>query len=334
MEPSDLGLLLTLDALLQEGSVTKAARRVGLSTPAMSHALSRIRDRLADPLLVRAGRGMVLTPRAETLRPQVQALVAEARRVLEPEQPFVPAKLQRKFVVLLTDYVLAVLGASWDRLLCEEAPHVALRMLPNTPDDAALLRDGTADLAIGIYGTLLPELRLRPLLTDRFVCAVRKDHPHIGKRLTLDEFVKLDHIQIAPRGKPGGYVDDMLHERGLSRRVARAIPYFHSALYLVAQSDYIVTVSERVANLFAEPLGLRLLPPPSPCVRMRSAWSGIRASTQIRPIVGCAKSYSGPPNRPLQIPMCMPGNTSMPAIRTAAPPAAGSPRTGVASCKA
>ena len=264
MEPSDLGLLLTLDALLQEGSVTKAARRVGLSTPAMSHALSRIRDRLADPLLVRAGRGMVLTPRAETLRPQVQALVAEARRVLEPEHPFVPAKLQRKFVVLLTDYVLAVLGASWDRLLCEEAPHVALRMLPNTPDDAALLRDGTADLAIGIYGTLLPELRLRPLLTDRFVCAVRKDHPHIGKRLTLDEFVKLDHIQIAPRGKPGGYVDDMLHERGLSRRVARAIPYFHSALYLVAQSDYIVTVSERVANLFAEPLGLRLLPPPLP----------------------------------------------------------------------
>src|SRR5262249_17459457 len=152
MEPSDLALLVTLDALLQEGSVTGAARRVGLSTPAMSHALARIRLRLGDPLLVRSGRGMVLTPRAEALRPRVHTVVSEARQVLEPERPFAPAQLQRAFVVHATDYVLAVLGLAVDRILQGEAPLVSLRFVPNTPDDPALLRDGGSDLAVGIYG--------------------------------------------------------------------------------------------------------------------------------------------------------------------------------------
>ena len=264
MESSDLGLLLALDAMLQEASVTRAARRVGLSTPAMSHALARLRQRLSDPLLVRAGRAMVLTPRAEALRPQVAALVGQARHVLEPEQPFLPQLLRRRFTVVLSDYVLAVLGPTWDRLLSAEAPHLELRSIPNSPDDATLLREGSADLAIGIYGVLPPELRTRPLLTDRFVCAVRKDHPQIGKRLQLDEFIAIPQVQIAPRGKPGGYVDDMLAERGLSRRVARAVPYFHSALFLVSQSNYLVTVSERIATMYADSLGLRILPPPLP----------------------------------------------------------------------
>lgn len=264
MESSDLGLLLALDALLQETSVTRAARRIGLSTPAMSHALGRLRQRLSDPLLVRAGRQMVLSPRAESLRPQVAALVSQARRVMEPEQPFLPQLLRRRFTVVLSDYVLAVLGPTWDRLLSAEAPHLELRSIPNSPDDATLLREGSADLAIGIYGVLPPELRTRPLLTDRFVCAVRKDHPQIGKRLQLDEFIAIPQVQIAPRGKPGGYVDDMLAERGLSRRVARAVPYFHSALFLVSQSNYLVTVSERIATMYADSLGLRILPPPLP----------------------------------------------------------------------
>src|SRR4051794_32625238 len=114
MEATDLALLVTLDALLQEGSVTRAARRVGLSTPAMSHALARIRDRLGDPILVRAGRGMVLTPRAEALRPKVRSVVAEATQVFESERPFSPRDLQRTFVVHATDHVLTVLGATLD----------------------------------------------------------------------------------------------------------------------------------------------------------------------------------------------------------------------------
>ncbi len=168
MQPSDLGLLVTLDALLQTGSVTGAAKRVGLSTPAMSHALGRIRERFGDPILVRSGRGMVLTPRAEALKARVHMVITEARKALEPERPLVARELSRTFVVHVTDYVLTVLGFVVDRILHEEAPGVCLRFVPNAPDDAAVLREGGADLAVGIYGELPPEMRSRQLLTDRF----------------------------------------------------------------------------------------------------------------------------------------------------------------------
>ncbi|HEX5754594.1 MAG TPA: LysR family transcriptional regulator [Archangium sp.] len=263
MEPSDFALLVTLDALLQEGSVTGAAQRVGLSTPAMSHALARIRERLGDPLLVRSGRGMVLTPRAEALKARVHTVVNEARQTLEPERPFAPGQLARTFVVHVTDYVLTVLGLVVDRLLREEAPGVSIRFVPNSPDDAVMLRDGGSDLAVGIYGDLPQEMRSRQLLTDRFVCVVRADHPSVGKRLPLEQFVSLSHIQVAPRGRPGGYLDDVLREKGLSRHVARAVPYFVTALQLAARTDYVLTISERIARQFAPALGLRLLEVPA-----------------------------------------------------------------------
>ncbi len=259
VEPSDIGLLATLDALLQEGSVTGAAKRMGLSTPAMSHALARVRERIGDPVLVRSGRGMVLTPRAEAMKARVRSVVAEAQLALSPEGPFVARELARTFVILVTDYVLTVLGLAVDRLLRDEAPKVGLRFSPNTLDDASLLREGSSDLAVGIYGDLPPEMRSKKLLTDRFVCCVREAHPHVGRRLSLDQFVKLSHIQVAPRGKPGGYLDDVLRERGLSRVVARAVPYFLTALQLAAQTDYVLTISERIAKKLAPSLGLRLL---------------------------------------------------------------------------
>lgn len=262
MESSDLGLLVSLDALLQEGSVTGAARRVGLSTPAMSHALARIRDRLGDPILVRSGRGMLLTPRALALKSQVNLVVTEARRALEPERPFVPRELSRTFVVHATDYVLAVIGGAVDRILQEEAPNVCLRFVPNTTEDATQLRDQSADLAVGIYGELPQEMRNRQLLTDRFVCVIRRDHPVITGRLSLEAFVRLSHVQVAPRGKPGGYLDDVLRERGLKRTVARAVPYFFSALSLISQTDYVLTISERIAKRHAADLGLRIVEAP------------------------------------------------------------------------
>lgn len=262
MESNDLGLLVSLDALLQEGSVTGAARRVGLSTPAMSHALARIRDRLGDAILVRSGRGMLLTPRAQELRPLVHSVITEARRALEPERPFVAGELARTFVVHATDYVLTILGPTVDRILRAEAPQVCLRFVPNSPDDAALLRDQGSDLAVGIYGDLPQEMRNRQLLTDRFVAVVRKGHPALGKRFTLEQFVGIAHIQVAPRGKPGGYIDDVLRERGLARRVARAVPYFVTALQLVATTDYILTISERIAKRYEGALDLQLIEVP------------------------------------------------------------------------
>lgn len=264
MQALDLNLLVALDALLQEASVTAAARRLGLSVPATSHALARLREQMGDPILVRAGRGMVRTPRAEALQPQVRALVAEARAALAPQRPFVAAELERTFAVIASDYVLTILGAEADRIWRAESPGVALRVLPNTTEDAQQLRDGQADLAVGIYGELPPEMRTRQLLTDRFVCVVRNQHPSLGRRWDLQAFVAWPHIQIAPRGRPGGYIDDVLAERGLSRQVARAVPYFGAALQLVAQTDYVLVVSERLARLFAPQLGLQLLEVPLP----------------------------------------------------------------------
>lgn len=264
MDASDLALLGTLDALLQEGSVTRAARRVGLSTPAMSHALARIRERLGDPLLVRAGRSMVLTPRAEALRPRIRSVVAEAAQALAPDRPFSARELARAFTIHATDHVLTVLGLQIDHIVHDEAPGVILRFIPNTPDDPSALRDGSADLSIGIYADLPPELRTRPLLTDRFVCVVRDGHPAVKKRLSLDQFLSLDHIQVAPRGKPGGYIDDVLAERGLSRRVTRAVPFFLAALHLTAHTDHVLTISERIARVMAPSLGLQIFEPPLP----------------------------------------------------------------------
>lgn len=262
MDEPDLGVLATLDALLQEVSVTRAARRVGLSTAAMSHALARLRETLGDPLLVRAGREMVLTPRAAALRERVHDVVTEARTALAPVRPFVPAELSRTFSLIASDYVLSVVGLVADRLLRAEAPGVGLRYLPNAHDDATRLRDGGADLAVGIYADLPPEMRSRQLLTDRFVCVVRAGHPVLGKRFTLERFLAQDHLQIAPRGRPGGYLDDTLEARGLSRRVARAVPFFLPALHLVSQTDYVLTVSERVARQLADTFGLVVLEPP------------------------------------------------------------------------
>src|SRR5512137_1944726 len=225
MESRDLGLLLALDALLQESNVTMAGRRLGLSTPATSHALARIRKRLDDPILVRAGRGMVLTPRAERLRPKVRSLVEEATRVLDAATPFSPRGLRRTFTIYTTDHVLLILGPVVDRILRDEAPEVTLRFLPSMVDDWIQLRDGAADLSVCILGHFPEEFRTRKLFMDRFVCAARQGHPRVGKKLSLEQYLSLDHVVVAPLGRRS-HVDDVLAERGLERRIRRIVPYF------------------------------------------------------------------------------------------------------------
>src|SRR5512136_124697 len=233
MESRDLGLLLTLDALLQESNVTLAARLLGLSAPATSHALARIRDRLGDPILVRAGRRMVLTPLAEQLRPRVRSLVEEATGVLAGATPFSPQELKRNFTIFTTDHVLLILGPTVDRILRKEAPSVSLRFLPSVVDDWIPLRDGSADLSVCILGHFPSEFRTRQLFTDRFVCVVREDHPRVGKRLTLDEYLALEHIVVSPLGRPS-HVDHVLAERGHERRIRRVVPFFISGLLIAA----------------------------------------------------------------------------------------------------
>jgi len=255
----DLNLLVALDALLERQSVTGAAARMGLSPPATSHALSRLRALLGDPLLVRAGRSMVLTPRAGALKPRVRALVEELREVLAPTQTIDLREIERTFAVPASDYALLVLGALVDARGRDQAPGISLRFLPNTDRDAELLRLGEVDLAIGVYPSLPPEIHTQKLFDERLVCVVREAHPTVRRRLTKERFATLEHIQVAPRGRPGGVVDDALAREGLQRRVTRMVPFFLSALHLVADTDCVLTVPERVARATAPRFGLRVL---------------------------------------------------------------------------
>lgn len=262
MKELDMALLPPLAALVEEASVTRAAKRLGLSVPATSHALARLRDRLGDPILVRAGRTMVRTPRAEAMRDELRTVMSGASRLLAPSAALDPQRLDRVFHIHATDHVLLVLGPAFDRLLASEAPRVRVRFLPNAPDDAAVLREGRIDLAIGVYGALPPEIRKRPLFDDRLVCVVREGHPVLRGKLTAVRFAALEHVQIAPRGRAGGVIEEQLAAQGLTRRVARAVPYFVAALGLAAETDYIVTLSERIARVLAPRFGLRIVEVP------------------------------------------------------------------------
>lgn len=254
----DLNLLVTLDALLSESSVTRAADRLGLSVPAVSHALGRLREQLDDPVLVRAGRGMVKTARAKRLEPEVRQLVAAAERVLAPDPARDLSRVERTFTIHATDYVLHVMGREVDRSVGDAAPRIALRYRLNEPDDGEKLRAGDADLAVGVYGKLPPEVRIRKLFEERLVTVVRAGHPVVKRRLSIEQYARLPHIQVAPRGRPGGLVDRRLSDRGRSRRVLRIVPFFSSAVELVAQSDYLLTLPERIARHYADRFDLRV----------------------------------------------------------------------------
>ena len=255
----DLNLLPALDALLQEESVTKAAARLGLSAPALSHSLARLRDKLGDPLLVRAGRKMVPSPRAVELRPRVHALLREAQAVLAPGAAFEPQSSTREFLVHGSDYVILVLGIALDRIMLKDGAGVRLQFMPNTTDDPELVRNGEVDLGIGVYDKLPPEIRIQKLFDEELVCVVRQGHPKVKKRMSLAQYAALRHIQISPRGRPGGRVDDVLAEKGFSRRVARRVPFFFAGLLMAAESDYVLTLPKRLACSRAERLGLRVL---------------------------------------------------------------------------
>ncbi|MEO0322251.1 MAG: LysR family transcriptional regulator [Myxococcota bacterium] len=260
----DLNLLVALEALLEEASVTRAAERLGKSVPGTSHALGRLRDTLGDPLLVRAGRSMVRTARAEALRPALRDTLARIEGLLAPAEAVDPATLTRTFTLHVTDHVLLVLGARLEERLGADAPHVSLAFGVVRTESPEALRAGRLDAAIGVFPRSFPELRRRLLFRDRLVCAVREGHPEVGATLDLPTYARLSHVRIAPRERPGGIVDTLMAAAGYRRRVARSVPYFHAALHLAATTDHVVTASKRMLEVLAPTLGLRILEPPLP----------------------------------------------------------------------
>ncbi len=260
----DLNALVVLDALLLTRSVTAAARSVGLSQSATSHALARLRRTFGDPLLVRGAGGLVATTRAEAMAsPLREALAAMQRAVAGPAR-FDPATAQRRFVLSLADYVGLVMLPGLLQRVAAEAPGVDLQVRNHDGHGGELLARGEFDLMVvpdsrPVEGS---GIRARKLFHERFVCLVHRDHPALARRWTLESFVRLRHAVIAPTGRPGGVVDDALAELGLTRRVVLSLPQFLLAPFVVAGSDLVLTLPERVARVFVEQLPLLLVEPP------------------------------------------------------------------------
>lgn len=260
----DLNLLVVLDALLVERSVTRAGRRVGLSQPAMSHALARLRALLGDPLFVREGRLMVPTPRAEALAEPLAAALASLGALVEAPEAFDPLRASRSLRISSTDYAQVMVLPALCAKLQVEAPGIDLLVHPTTDDVLRMLARGELDLALGpVRLSEAPSAtRHETLFDERFVCLVRKGHPLTHGKVTPERFAAARHAFIAPRGRPGGAVDEALAQLGLGRRVAFQSAQFLVAPYVVAQSDLVITIPARVARMFASKLGLATFAPP------------------------------------------------------------------------
>lgn len=246
MAGPDLNLLITLDALLQEGSVAGAGRRLDLSPSAMSRALARLRSVTGDPLLVRAGRGLVATPRAEAMRDRVHQLVEDARSILRPEDSIELSKLVRTFVLRTSDGFAETFGPILIRRVTEEAPNVRIRFIRKLDKNSAGLRNGDVDLETGVVGEAIgPEVRAQSLFSDRYVGVVRAGHPLVSGKISAERYAAGRHVIVTRQGLDLGSIDDKLGILGLERKIATTVDGFAAALALANGSDLIATVPEQ-----------------------------------------------------------------------------------------
>jgi DNA-binding transcriptional LysR family regulator len=242
----DFNLLLTLDVLLTEGSVASAARRLRLSPSAMSRALARLRDVTGDPLLVRAGRGLVPTPRAIELRSQVGSLVDGANAVLRPAEKLDLRKLERRFTLRTSEGFAETFGPRLLARITAEAPAVTLQFVSKPDKESAPLREGEVDLETGVIDlTTAPEMRALPLFEDRWIGVVREGHPLSKGRITANRYTAAGHVHILRRGLHSTEIDEAVQAAGLTRRIAMIVQGFSAALALARATDLVATVPER-----------------------------------------------------------------------------------------
>ena len=245
MPDEDLNLLTALDALLSEGSVAGAARRLRLSASAMSRTLARLRAATGDPLLVRAGRGLVPTPHAAALRQRVGDLTQEVRTVLRPAQTGLDlATLDRTFSVRTNEAFVEAFGPRLVTAASAQAPGVRLRFAPKPDKDVRMLREGLVDLEIGVLGETGPEIRIQALFKDRFVGVVRDGHPLLAQGpVTPERYAAYGHVVASRRGRTSGPIDEALAALGLARKVVAVVPGFPAAVAIAGASDLVGLVT-------------------------------------------------------------------------------------------
>ncbi|MBY3468205.1 LysR family transcriptional regulator [Rhizobium laguerreae] len=273
MSTPDLNLLVTLDVLLAEGSVARAAQRLRLSPSAMSRALARLRETTGDPLLVRAGRGLVPTPRALELRERVGRIVEDAQAVLRPAEALDLQRLVRTFTLRTSEGFAESFGPDLIARLGRQAPGVRLRFVQKPDKDSAPLRDGTVDLETGVVGgTTGPEVRAQALFRDRFIGVVRLGHPLCEREMTPSLYAAGQHIYVSRRGLDKGPIDDALNALGLERQVATIVSGFSTALALARTSDLIASVPERHTGALRAGMHSFPLPVPTPEITVSLLW--------------------------------------------------------------
>jgi DNA-binding transcriptional LysR family regulator len=269
----DLNLLIVFDAVMQDRSVTRAGSRIGLSQPAMSHALNRLRYMLKDELFVRTPAGMVPTPRAEMLAQPLRNALNEMQQALEPTA-FEPSASNRRFTLAVNNYSAVVLAPPLVAATLAAAPNVQLDLRPSGTLDIVERLD-RGDLDIALVGAEAPGERFsaQPLLDDSFALVMRRGHPSSLRAVSPAEFAALPHLEISSSYEDTSFIDPWLAGLGLTRRIALRAPYLSAALIL-AQSDMVATLSRRIAQELARAHPLKICEPPydSPYVRTVMVW--------------------------------------------------------------
>ncbi|WCT72204.1 LysR substrate-binding domain-containing protein [Sphingomonas naphthae] len=273
MEQLDLNLLYALEALLAEGSVGNAAVRLGRSPPAMSRALARLRRALADPLLVRAGGRLVLTPRAMALRPEVADMLVRLRSLMEPAI-FDPSTLRRRFIVQTNEDLAAILGAPLVQALNAVADGVAVQFVSSAGDHPDPLRTGSVDVELGPDISDHPETRRRIVFRNPHVGVARGDHPLFDQVLTPATFVHYDHVVRVERGCTEGAIDRSLRSLGLNRRAVLGVPSATAAMLTASTSDLLASAPLGLARWLQRAIPVRLfrLPVEVPDITVALGW--------------------------------------------------------------
>jgi DNA-binding transcriptional LysR family regulator len=258
----NLNLLVAFDALFEEQSVTAAARRAGVTQPAMSNTLSQLRALFGDPLFIRHRTGLTPTARAKALAEPIRSGLRLLQGALLGSS-FEPGTSTRRFVIATSDYVELVLMPSLLRKLQERAPGVRLQLRPWGLHEAPPeLARGEVDLMLGFYGKLPLHHHEQALFDDEYVCVVRRRHPIVKSKLSLAQYLRLSHVLVSSRADGPGSVDRALSALGKQRTVGARVSHFLTVPVLVAQTNFVAALDRRVAQVFAGPLGLKLFPPP------------------------------------------------------------------------
>jgi DNA-binding transcriptional LysR family regulator len=273
----DLNLLLAFDALMTQRNVTRAAQQCFISQPAMSHALNRLRQFFEDPLLVRSATGMQPTGRALALHQAVRQALELLEQELGREDSFVPATSNRRFVISTTDYVECVLIPPLIRRLQTEAPGVRIEieiLRDRLPEQA--LANGEVDLVLGFdeYMQVPGSLRTETWLTEPLAGVVAREHPRVGENITLAQLTELPHVFHSPLGTRDSIVDTWLASQNLKRSISVNSQSYMSAAAIVSQSDHLLVLPNRVAEMLAEALPLKRvrLPADLPAYHLNCVW--------------------------------------------------------------